>query len=338
MLSRLRQRWRRLSERGSVLVPIAAGMASLLGLAALSIDVGRFTHDRRVLQNAADAAAHAGVQVLPEYPEKARTAALNWAMRNQLAFAEVSSITFGKTYTENDTIEVRTRRAAQSTFGRAVGWAGGPVTATAKATVGSITAAKGIFPFGIVDLNGPTNPGFGYSFGQKVVLREAPSNFFGPGNYGFLRVDGNGGSNIYNTLKNDGSTSWYHIGDPIDTQTGQATGPVVQGLQDWAAKFGDDWNSSRCNTWNNVHTYIDGKLSIDPKCQYRVVLIPIIDYWPNGNGTVRILGFAQMYLEQWRPGDGKRLDTIFLKDTFAHPNVEFGPINSYGTRVIKLTK
>lgn len=333
MLSRLRR------ERGAALPAVALGAVAIMGLAALSIDVGRMTQTRRALQNAADAGAHAGVQVLPERTDEAQRAARDWAMRNGVAWAEVTSITLSTTYVGNDTITVTTRRRVNSTFGRVVGFLFGDITATARATVGSVTGSRGIFPFGLVDLNGPNTPGFGYTFGQEVVLREAPSNFFGPGNYGFLRVDGNGGSNIRQTLQNNGSRTFYRVGDRIDTQTGQATGPVVSGLNDWAANHNDTFDaSSPCNNWSAVHTYIDGKLSIISACRYRVILIPIINYWPNGNGTVQILGFAQMYLRDWRPGDGKRLDAIFLNDTYSYPGASFGAVNDYGTRIIKLTQ
>jgi hypothetical protein len=337
MLSRLRFRLKRCGERGVVLPIVALSMVGISGLVALSIDVGRMTQTRRALQNAADGAAHAGVQVLPNDVTDAQNAAYTWASRNGVSFAEVASVSFSRTNVNNDTITVTTRRTVPSTFGRVVGFDSGTITATAKAVVGSIASSPGLFPFGLVDLNGPSNPGFGYSYGQQVVLREAPSNFFGPGNYGFLRIDGNGGSNIRTTLDNGGSITRYHIGDSVDTQTGQATGPVTSGLQDWANSHGDNWDNSPCNDWNASHTYVDGKLAVTQACRYRLVLIPIINYWPNGNGTVQILGFAQMYMQHWQAGDGKRLDAIFIQDTYSHPGAQFGAIDDYGTRIIKLT-
>lgn len=69
-----------------------------------------------------------------------------------------------------------------------------------------------------------------------------------------------------------------------------------------------------------------------------MILIPIIDHWPGGRSAgVTILGFAQMYLQGYSESDGKRLDAIFLDDTFAHPEIRLGPINNYGTKVIKIT-
>ncbi len=56
----------RTEEDGVALVLVGAGMIVMLGMCALTIDVGRYFEMRRQLQNAADAAVHAGAQVLPD--------------------------------------------------------------------------------------------------------------------------------------------------------------------------------------------------------------------------------------------------------------------------------
>jgi len=53
-------------DDGVALVIIGAAMIVMLGMCALTIDVGRYFEMRRQLQNAADAAVHAGAQVLPD--------------------------------------------------------------------------------------------------------------------------------------------------------------------------------------------------------------------------------------------------------------------------------
>jgi Flp pilus assembly protein TadG len=167
-------------ERGQALPLIVLSMTALLGLAALAIDVGRMTVTRRQLQNAADAAAHAGAQVLPDHPADARNAARTWASRNTITAADGLVINIRSTNAPNDTIEVSVRRNVPYTFARVLGLRTGSITATASATVGSVTGGTGVMPFGLVDLNGPSTPGFGYAYGQEVTLKEAPSNFFGP--------------------------------------------------------------------------------------------------------------------------------------------------------------
>ena len=321
------------SERGQVLVLATLFMAVLLGFAALTIDGGQLYRARRQLQNGVDAGAHAGAQVLPDHKSDATAAAYSWAANNTVLGSEVTSVVIGKTWVADDTITVSAQRNVPFGFARVLGRDSGNVTATAKVAVGSVVGGKGIFPFGLVDLD--PGPGFGYQFNQSVVLREAPGNFFGPGNYGFLNLDGRGGDGMHDLLANGGSRNWLNVGDNVGTLTGQKTGPVVSGLEDWATHEGDSFASSECANWDSAHEFVNGKLAIKGKCKYRVILIPIINYWPNGNKDVTILGFAQMYLVNWTPGDGKRLDAVFLQDSMSHPEIKIGAVNGYGTRVVK---
>src|SRR5687767_8677050 len=53
---------------GQVLVRFALGLLAFLGFAALTIDYGYWLNEKRGLQNAADAAAQAGVSELLERP------------------------------------------------------------------------------------------------------------------------------------------------------------------------------------------------------------------------------------------------------------------------------
>jgi len=70
------------SEKGSVLVMVALGMVVLLGCASLVTDVGLLYTSRNRLINAADAAALAGAQELPDKPEMAEVVAREYAMAN----------------------------------------------------------------------------------------------------------------------------------------------------------------------------------------------------------------------------------------------------------------
>lgn len=53
-------------DKGQALVLVAITLTVLLGFAALAIDYGYLSHQKRKLQNAADAGALAGVQELSE--------------------------------------------------------------------------------------------------------------------------------------------------------------------------------------------------------------------------------------------------------------------------------
>jgi hypothetical protein len=325
----------RQSERGQVLIIAVLGMVALLGFVSLAIDVGRMTITRRQLQNAADAAAHAGAQVLPGSPSYARSDAAAWAERNGISGADGLAISIRSTNTANDTIDVEVSRNVPFTFGRVLKLYDATITANASATVASVTGSIGVMPFGLVDLNGVNTEGFGYTFGQEVTLKEAPSNHFGPGNYGFLALDDKGGKSLKDTISNGGSQTLLKVGDTVPTEPGQKTGPVTQGLDAWADDNNDAMGSA-CDDWDAAHKYVNGKLQITAKCKYRVILIPIIDYWPNGRKDVTILGFAQMYLKGWDPDNDKAIDAVFLDDTYAHPGIVAGVANDYGTRIVRI--
>jgi hypothetical protein len=70
-----------------------------------------------------------------------------------------------------------------------------------------------------------------------------------------------------------------------------------------------------------------------------VILLPIIDEWPRGgrNDDVTIKGFAQMYLASYNSSSG-RVTAYFLNDTFSHPDIILGAVNSYGTTVFRITQ
>jgi hypothetical protein len=326
-------------ERGQVLVIAALFMVALLGFAALVIDTGRATVERRRLQNTVDAAAHAAIMVLPDNPSTASTAAHSWATKNGMSGA-LTSVSFSQTSVANDTVTVNGSRSVNYGFARVLGLNSGTITATARARVFSVTGANGLMPFGLVDLNG-SSPGFGYTFNQTVTLREEPGSFMEPGNYGFLALDGMGASTLQATLAQGGSNTFYRVGDPVGTHPGQMAGPGIQGLNLWAASNGDSMNSS-CGNWNAAHSSNGGVISIRPQCRYRVVLIPIISHWCNGHCYPTIVGFAQLYITGW-VGEGSgnsnlRLQGVFISGVVNHPNATLGPANTYGTRSIRLTQ
>jgi len=72
-------------ESGQMLVLFVLALGVLMGMVAMSVDVGMILHERRSLQNAADAAALAAVQELPESSSAAVAAAQEWAANNGYA-------------------------------------------------------------------------------------------------------------------------------------------------------------------------------------------------------------------------------------------------------------
>jgi hypothetical protein len=72
----------RSSESGQALIWFVAALVALLGIAALTIDVGRAYYDAESLQSAADAAALAGAGVLPQGTSTAIATARSYAQKN----------------------------------------------------------------------------------------------------------------------------------------------------------------------------------------------------------------------------------------------------------------
>src|SRR5207244_8786379 len=103
----------------------------LLGLVSLSTDVGQLMSARRQLQNAADAAALAGAQRLPDYASVARTDAGIWAGKNGIASPDTVTTTVRTTSITDDTIQVTVTRNVPYAFARVLGFTSQDVTATA---------------------------------------------------------------------------------------------------------------------------------------------------------------------------------------------------------------
>lgn len=82
------------NQKGSVLVIVAIGMAVFMGMAAFSVDLGSAYVTKSNLQKAADAAALAGAQMLPN-ATNAKTKALEYAGKNGINVSGQTSITNG---------------------------------------------------------------------------------------------------------------------------------------------------------------------------------------------------------------------------------------------------
>ena len=337
-MGRIRRTWQRLhDEHGITMVLSAMLLTTVTSMLAFALDIGRLSLERRRAQNAVDAAALAGAQALPVSRNDAVNAAYLWAAKNGVYSPEIVAISVSSTNVTDDTIIVTARRTVPMVFAPVMGIQNSSATVSAKVTVGSLTGGSGVMPFGILDLNG-SGDGFGYTFGQELTLQQPPGKTLGPGNYGLLALDGNGGSTLRETIAAGGSQTIYRVGDQVDTEPGQKTGPVRQGLDVWAQSHGDSIGNSTCNDWDTAHSYAGGKLQVIASCRYRVVLIPIINEWPNGRKAVTILGFAQVYISGQEISGNDPVNAVFLDDNWSHPNAQWGPLNTYGTRITKMTQ
>lgn len=150
--------WREESGQGLVLGTLF--LVVVLAFAALAIDVGLFLHERRQLQNAADAAALAGAQKLPDAWTEARADANEWLDKNgvdasngdgmDISFSCTSEFDIACDPSEDrwDTIVVRAERDVPLRFAPVLGLDSLTVSASAAACRGLC----GESPFAALDV------------------------------------------------------------------------------------------------------------------------------------------------------------------------------------------
>jgi hypothetical protein len=168
---------------------------------------------------------------------------------------------------------VRVTNDVQLYFARALGMETARVGAKAGSKVGALRSLNGAVPLGIQKQN--------FVYGAQYYLKTSPGTLGSyQGNFGGLALGGNGASTYRDNLQN-GYDEELHIGDIIDTQPGNMSGPTTQGLR--------------------------GRIDGDPDTDFttvspdsdRVVKAPVIEYI-GGNGgrtEVRVVGFAAFFLE-----------------------------------------
>lgn len=133
------------SERGQAMVLTTLFVASLLGIAALVLDLGTWFRSQRDLQAVADAAALAGAQELPYSTALASARAGEYAGKNAgpspgISFSN-STPGFGP-----DTIHVELERPAPGFFAKVFGVDSVDIRAKAAAKASPIGAARYVAP------------------------------------------------------------------------------------------------------------------------------------------------------------------------------------------------
>jgi len=293
VLALLRSLWRQ--EFGQGLVLAALAMVVILGFAAMAIDVGLFLHERRELQNAADAAALAGVQELPYSSAEAEARAQEWAVNNgvNLAEGELEAIQVTTTYAANDTITVRVQRDVSYIFARVLGFTSDTMRADATARVGSPSWADNVMPWSLLK-----SAQEGVTYNTEVTLKYS-SQEGASGDYGSLALGGITGKDAYrDSILNGAETC---VGCVEQTEPGNMVGPTEQGLKDRLAANnpacedfedvfepdGDGWrfDNDECNPWEEE--------GVNSK---RVILIPVIDDPDGGRDQVTVIRFALVFL------------------------------------------
>ncbi len=199
-------------QSGQLVIAAAFVMVVVLGFTALVVDLGLLTHDRRNLQNAADAMALAGASQLKTDASGNSTAietAMTWSTKNSVDASEVKGIYFNQTcsgQTASNTIMVKLKRTRSTTFARVLGINKADVSVCASATHFSVGGGVGMAPFGVEKtcVFGPDGlPNTGDSGemhgGSVVTIKYDSQNGSGggcgsnTGNFWTLAIDSSGG-------------------------------------------------------------------------------------------------------------------------------------------------
>jgi len=301
------------SSRGQVLVTVAAGMTLLLGMAAITVDAGTLYLQRQRLANAVDAAALAGAQELPARPALAYQQAMAYAEQNGCSPEEVVV----QIAPSNKKITVTAQRQIPLFFARTLGHQTASVSAQATAAVSPVKALMGAAPLSIEEQI--------LVFGEEYTLKSAPSEGGGEplyGWYGPLSLGGSGARSYCQNLKY-GYESELRVGDVVATETGNMSGPTVEGIA---------YRVDACHH--------------DPPCTFehfapgcpRVLLVPVIvaqETSGNQIKTVRIQGFAAFFIENYaRQGNECEIRGRFVHTAVSAPYDESLP--GYGVYAVHL--
>ena len=159
------------NESGQAMVLFALVFIVLCGFAAFAIDIGRVSIEKGRLQNAADAAALAGVHDLPS-TATAESTAISYAEKNGV---QSSEITVTAPYNGDSTqIEVVCTRVVEYTFARVLGFTSTIVSARAVAQ--QVSAGGDAFNYAVFAGGGTASfNGTNHHFGGNVYGRDGVS-------------------------------------------------------------------------------------------------------------------------------------------------------------------
>jgi hypothetical protein len=191
-------RGERPAESGQALVLSIVFLTVLLGMAALTLDVGSWYRAHRAAQATADAAALAAAQELPESTDNANTRALEYASKNGGGLT-AGNITFSSKFSANDTVAVRVERPAPAFFAKLFGLNSVTARGRASARAVSLGAVRFVAPI-VVHYKHPLlnctragNPVCNPTFGATTTLTlsdlHSPGGGSGAGSFGLINLN-----------------------------------------------------------------------------------------------------------------------------------------------------
>jgi Putative Flp pilus-assembly TadE/G-like len=319
-------------SNGQILALFTIVLPVLLGGMALGADFAIIYLNWAMVQKAADAAALAGASQLTAVPGSGPSVTPN-AENYVYGYACLNGISDpGKTYptlcgseashpggfadqivftnVTDTTVQVGIKRSVPYFFGKMIGLKEAAVAAKATAAVEGIgTVPSGLYPVGfqctapcsLKNLNG----GNSVTFGQKFVGSVGAS-----GNWQWVDVGQGSSASRLGSLLQSGSTESFSVGQVINSSTGTKgnSNPATAGLANRLAScsaantnfagsaFDPCANGASVGGADGIGGSASGAVPINDPC---LVTVPVVDFTGcNGNCSLTIEGFAQVYLEQ----------------------------------------
>jgi len=313
-----------IKENGQVAVIVAITIIALVGMLAYVIDVGSMYETRRNAQTAADSAALAGAQELPENPAKAKAKAIEYAQEHGNVTLVESDIHFSEDY---DTIFVDNAQDSSTPlfFSGIFGLTQKTISAKAIAKVFSPRSLSNLVPW-IVKKSS-------ISYGHEVILKSNSKQT--PGNFQAMDYNGGGGgSNEYKDNIINGYDGEIFLNEWYPIEAGNMAGPTGDGVE---TRLGSDI----CTLEDVTDVLEDGTLLVtNPSCP-RIVLVPITNDFPaNPSGTLQITGFAiffinEIIVEKVNGKDQAEVTGQFIKHAIIPSSGEVQEYNG-GIKVIRL--
>lgn len=308
-------------ERGSVLVVFGLAMAALLAFATISLDAGKMYVFRQRLRDAADAAALAGVQFLPDDPAGAEWVANEYARLNGVDERRLEVSLAG----DAASITVDVQGETPLYFAGLFGHERETLSGRARATVGLIRETRGAAPFGV--------PRAHFVVGESYLLKAtAHSRGQGGGgddgyqwdeekeayhgNFHALALGGSGASNYRKNIV-EGYGGVLRVGQVVETEPGNIEGPTEQGIRE---RLRND----------------DGSVHMGSA---RVLVIPVVETLEvSGRKEITVVGFAAFYIEEVESGGSQtEIRGRFLRLVSEGAFGDYDPGADFGLRVIRLS-
>lgn len=336
LLARLRQARHALhGDAGAATVLLALVLPTVLLMQSLVVDVTMAFHERRQLQNTADAAALAAATYLPTTDPAVLARAIDAAVAIGAVNGttiEPGDVTFTTRVTPYDLAVVAVRGSVPFAFTRPMGFSFGAVSAQGGAQLGSLSARTGVMPWGVEPPTG------GFRFGVEYCLKLAANNDRDcaqaqQGNFHAIDVDDShtDSANIYKALIISGSHTLVQVGTVKNVVSGNMVGPTQQGT-------GCTGNSGRIS--GNTETF-EQVIDADADDTYRVldwtspriVVVPTIHVIDAGH--VRVTGFGVFFIDRCTAHGGVLGRFI---DTVVPGGVWGSYLPGYGSRVVRLVQ